>query len=1344
MVRLAATAPTYRGRALRARLAGCTTLVAVVLAAGSAALANGGMGGGAAGGAGGANGFLLAPTPGGAGSDGGPGSGGGGGGSGVNGGAGGLGGASGGGTISGSGGAGGTSGATQGTAGLAGPAPGDGGGGGGGGFSRYDGSAVIGITSNLTGGHGGAGGPGHGAGGGGGGAGGIGLATTGPSQVTIASGTILAGGDGGAGGAGGGSGGGGGIGLAALSDVTVVLGGVVRGGTGGAGAVAGVGGIGLVGSSVAISLSGRIEGGTGPGFANPALAMRIGGISSLTFGGSGGHLTSGVQITDGRLAIATTAGSTFIAAPFSGAGELQMNGPGTITLSAGSTHTGGTSVNGGTLVFQNASPNPFGTGGLSIGVGGTLRLTGALGGTVIHTVPFLQGGAGSLVLDGGQVLQVNQGGFATFGGTVVGPSGSMLGATLRLLGGGDLVLNGAIRGQTRIETIGSTLILRGANSHSGGTLASGGELVAANSAALGEGTLTLQGGARLTAGDVVIALPNPIELGPGGGRIDNGGLAMTLGGAISGGPGDPLAFTNLGSTINPRPIRLLGANTYAGQTIVEPTGFLAAGREGVFSPNSAMQNDGRVQLNGFSQAVAGLSGSGIVENGAAAAATLRVDLAGTETFAGLLRDGGSGALALEKAGAGTLILTADNTHSGGTVIGGGTLRVGTGGATGAIGDGPIRNDGVLIIDRSADLTLAGAISGSGALVHAGTGTLTLTAPSTHAGGTTIGAGTLRLRESGTLGNGDIGLGTSALLVIDRAGALSLPGRISGNGGLRLDGPATVTLGGTNSYLGPTEVNAGTLLVNGAIGAFSQATVRPGATLGGNGDLGRLRVEGGTLSPGTAPGAVGALRVQDLTLTDGATYVVDLAGGATDVVNTFLVSIQDARLLLRVADPAGLRAGTNRVVLTSSEFIRGRFAFSPDLGLPLLEAALTQNLNSLVLSVVRNEVPISALAGTPRQAATAVALDSLGRATTPQALPAWWLPRNAVQPDAVSSSPVYNAVIALPDAAAIRRALDSLSGQPHASHRGALLLDGAVMRGAVETRTAEALEGDTASYSSAATYPGTRIAGWVQGFGGWGRIAATDDAPTLRRVAEGVAFGLDTRIGTGGLIGLAGGVGETRLRSETARATSDNATAALYGGVRLGDLMLRAGAAHTWHDLRSSRGVTYGAVNEQLSAKHDATTSQVFGEIGYGFRLDGVTLEPFAGLAHVATRSDAFTETGGPAALRVERDTDAVWVSTVGLRAGMSFHLGGARIAARGMLGWRHTDGDVNPAARVAFAAGGTGFEVNGTPIARDAAVVDLGLSVALTPMASIAFAYGGQVARGEQDNSLRAKVMLRF
>lgn len=168
---------------------------------------------------------------------------------------------------------------------------------------------------------------------------------------------------------------------------------------------------------------------------------------------------------------------------------------------------------------------------------------------------------------------------------------------------------------------------------------------------------------------------------------------------------------------------------------------------------------------------------------------------------------------------------ADQTGSGGT----GTYA--TGGPTCTVGAG------------------CGSYSGTGswALTKTGAGTLVLSGNNTYSGGTTIAGGNLAVTDDSNLGtavgrvtfNGGT-LQTSTPVgvpnfVTNRAVTLLAPGgtietlrltfldgNIGGAGGLTKTGILPLTLGGTNTYLGPTNVNEGTLSP-GSTGGFSASS-----------------------------------------------------------------------------------------------------------------------------------------------------------------------------------------------------------------------------------------------------------------------------------------------------------------------------------------------------------------------------------------------------------------------------------------------------------------------------------------------------------------------------------------
>src|SRR5262249_34457450 len=84
-------------------------------------------------------------------------------------------------------------------------------------------------------------------------------------------------------------------------------------------------------------------------------------------------------------------------------------------------------------------------------------------------------------------------------------------------------------------------------------------------------------------------------------------------------------------------------------------------------------------LNGTSQTIDALNGSGTISNGSPTAATLTVGQQNAiATFTGVLSNGGNGALSFAKAGSGKLVLVgSSNSYTGLTMISGGILEIGS-------------------------------------------------------------------------------------------------------------------------------------------------------------------------------------------------------------------------------------------------------------------------------------------------------------------------------------------------------------------------------------------------------------------------------------------------------------------------------------------------------------------------------------------------------------------------------------------------------------------------------------------------------------------------------------------
>jgi fibronectin-binding autotransporter adhesin len=108
---------------------------------------------------------------------------------------------------------------------------------------------------------------------------------------------------------------------------------------------------------------------------------------------------------------------------------------------------------------------------------------------------------------------------------------------------------------------------------------------------------------------------------------------------------------------------------------------------------------------------------------------------------------------------------------------------------------------------------------------------------------------------------------------------AINGAARSDAGLIKEGAGTLALSGNNTYTGATEVNSGTLLINGSTTAASTVTVANGATLGGSGTIGGAITinAGGIIAPGSS---IGQLTVDSLTLQNGATMAFELTNNST--------------------------------------------------------------------------------------------------------------------------------------------------------------------------------------------------------------------------------------------------------------------------------------------------------------------------------------------------------------------------------------------------------------------------------------------------------------------------------
>ncbi|AFR02313.1 serine protease [Pectobacterium brasiliense] len=527
-------------------------------------------------------------------------------------------------------------------------------------------------------------------------------------------------------------------------------------------------------------------------------------------------------------------------------------------------------------------------------------------------------------------------------------------------------------------------------------------------------------------------------------------------------------------------------------------------------------------------------------------------------------------------------------------------------------------------------------------------------------------------------------------------------------GLRKQGAGALYLTGNNTYLGPTIVEGGSVVVGrvaqGSGSLAGDVWVQSAATLGGHGNIaGTVTLENGsTLSPGAS---VGTLTVGNVVFQPGSLYHYEIdEQGNADGLNV----TRDATLAGTVVlDAPSQSLGDRFTLLNVGGTLSGSFdGLTSNSTQPFLQDTLSYGNKQAYLDVVRNNRAFNDVATSLNQRAVAQAIESQ------------------------NSGPVFSAIANSRSEATARAAFDNLDGEIYAASRAALLQRSRYVRDEINS----ALHDENAQSL------------WLSTWANKGQFDETAESSRVNHSGYGFLIGNGSPVGESSTLGVVVGAEKSKIKTD-ARAASNDVTAyhvGSYWGTGYSGIAWRSGLVYSYLDMGSERDIQVPGLTSRAQADYHAHLFQGFAEGSHRFAFnDSLSVEPYGNLSYAWLDLAGGQEHGSAAALRWERQGSGAGYSTLGLRGEARWSsLSPVRLYADAGYQRRLTP-DRNQ-TRLSFVQGGDAYTVHSATDDRDGLLVRAGVTLAIKQNATLLLGYQGLMSDKMSENSANMQFGLTF